>query len=105
MDIGKELQGLLPADRIKTRYIDRVTYGSDAGFYYLVPKAVVHPVSEEEIKALFGFSRQHGIPLVFRGGGTSLSRQSGTDGILVDLSRHWGRVEPVAEGRIVRVGP
>src|ERR1700722_19479170 len=105
MDIGKELQGLLPADRIKTRYTDRVTYGSDAGFYYLVPKAVVHPVSEEEIKALFGFLRQHGIPLVFRGGGTSLSGQSVTDGILVDLSRHWGLVEPVAEGRIVRVGP
>jgi D-lactate dehydrogenase len=105
MDIGKELQSLLPADRVKTRYIDRVTYGSDAGFYYLLPKAVVHPVSEKEIISLFGFSRQHSIPLVFRGGGTSLSGQSVTDGILVDLSRNWGLVEPEAEGRIVRVGP
>jgi D-lactate dehydrogenase len=105
MDIGKELEGLLPAERIKTRYIDRVTYGSDAGFYYLLPKAIVHPISEEEIVALFGFSRQHSIPLVFRGGGTSLSGQSVTDGILVDLSRHWNMVEPLSEGRMVRVGP
>jgi D-lactate dehydrogenase len=105
MDIGKELLDLLPPDRIKTRYIDRVTYGSDAGFYYLLPEAVVQPISEEEIRALFDFSHRHGIPLVFRGGGTSLSGQAITDGILVDLSRHWGRVEPLAEGRMVRVGP
>jgi D-lactate dehydrogenase len=105
MDIGKELQSVLPADRIRTRYIDRVTYGSDAGFYYLLPRAVVHPVSEAEIIALFAFSRRNNIPLVFRTGGTSLSGQSVTDGILVDLSRHWGRVEPVDEGRIVQVGP
>ncbi len=105
MDIGKELRSLLPADRVRTRYIDRVTYASDAGFYYLLPKAVVHPVSEEEMIALFGFSQQHSIPLVFRGGGTSLSGQSVTDGILVDLSRQWNLVEPTAEGRMVRVGP
>jgi D-lactate dehydrogenase len=105
MEIGKELSDLLPADRIRTRYIDRVTFGSDAGFYYLLPKAVVQPVSEEEIIALFRFSHRYGIPLVFRGGGTSLSGQSVTDGILVDLSRHWARVEPLSAGRLVRVGP
>ena len=105
MDIAKELQVILPADRIRTRYIDRVTFGSDAGFYYLLPKAVVHPVSEAEIVALFGFSQRHGIPLVFRAGGTSLSGQSVTDGILVDLSRAWNRIEPLDGGATVRVGP
>ncbi|HTR28491.1 MAG TPA: FAD-binding and (Fe-S)-binding domain-containing protein [Puia sp.] len=105
MDIGKQLMTLLPADRIRTRYIDRVTFGSDAGFYYLLPKAVVHPVSEAEIVALFAFSHRHGIPLVFRAGGTSLSGQSVTDGILVDLSRQWNMVDPQEEGRMVRVGP
>ena len=105
MDIGNELRALLPADRIRTRYIDLVTFGSDAGFYYLLPKAVVHPVSETEIAALFAFSRQHQIPLVFRAGGTSLSGQSVTDGLLVELSRGWDLVDAGAEGRIVRVGP
>jgi D-lactate dehydrogenase len=105
MDIGKALQELLPAERIRSRYIDRVSFGSDAGFYFLLPKAVVQPVSEEEIAALFGFSHRHNIPLVFRGGGTSLSGQAVTDGILVDLSRHWSRVEPIDGGQVVRVGP
>jgi D-lactate dehydrogenase len=100
-----KLEGLLPADRIKTRLIDRVSYASDAGFYYLLPKAIVQPVGEDEIISLFKFSRTEGIPLVFRTGGTSLSGQSITDGILVDLSRHWQRITTEAEGHRVRVQP
>ena len=90
--IEKELLKILPAERVKTRYIDRVTYGADAGFYFLLPKAVVKPVGEQDVIALFKFSREHNIPLVFRTGGTSLSGQSVTDGILVDLSQHWNTI-------------
>ncbi|MBL7734786.1 MAG: FAD-binding oxidoreductase [Chitinophagaceae bacterium] len=96
---------ILPAERIKTRYIDLVSYGADAGFYYLLPKAVVRPVNEEEIIALFEFSRQQHIPLVFRTGGTSLSGQSITDGILVDLSQFWNRIRIEEEGALARVQP
>src|SRR6476620_4248051 len=103
--IEKELSKIIPADRIKTRYIDRVTYGADAGFYFLLPKAVVKPVSENEIVQLFSFSRQHKIPVVFRTGGTSLSGQSITDGILVDLSQHWNKINIEDHGNIVRVQP
>ncbi|HVU59098.1 MAG TPA: FAD-binding and (Fe-S)-binding domain-containing protein [Puia sp.] len=104
-NIGELLSGILPIERIKTRYIDRVTYGSDAGFYYLLPRAVVNPVTEEEVVRLFAFSHQHKIPLVFRAGGTSLSGQSITNGILVDIARGWGRVQIEEEGRFVRVQP
>ncbi|SDS86530.1 D-lactate dehydrogenase [Mucilaginibacter mallensis] len=105
MDIGKQLQEVLPAKRIKTRLIDLVSYASDAGFYRLVPKAVVQPVNEAEIIALFKFSDQHNIPVVFRTGGTSLSGQSITDGILVDLSQYWDKVNIEADGALVRVQP
>src|SRR5690349_6878070 len=103
--IEKELHKILPADRVETRYIDRVTYGADAGFYFLLPKAVVKPVSEEEIIGLFNFSHEHHIPLVFRTGGTSLSGQSITDGILVDLSQHWNKISIEEQGNSVRVQP
>src|SRR5688572_11818368 len=103
--IEKDLLKFLPAERVKTRYIDRVTYGSDAGFYFLLPKAVVKPVSEQDIIALFKFSHTHNIPLVFRTGGTSLSGQSVTDGILVDLSQHWNRISIDQNGDVVRVQP
>jgi D-lactate dehydrogenase len=99
------LQGILPPARVKTRFIDRVSFASDAGFYYLLPKAVVQPVSEAEIIALFHFSRQHRIPMVFRTGGTSLSGQSVTDGILVDLSQYWNHISVEEQGTYVRVQP
>jgi D-lactate dehydrogenase len=103
--IEKELHKILPADRVKARYIDRVTYGADAGFYFLLPKAIVKPVSEHEIVQLFNFSHQNKIPLVFRTGGTSLSGQSITDGILVDLSQHWNKISIEDHGNCVRVQP
>ena len=103
--IEKELLKILPAERIKTRYIDRVSYGADAGFYFLLPKAVVKPVSDDEVTKLFAFSHQHKIPLVFRTGGTSLSGQAITDGILVDLSQHWHNITIEDNGNCVRVQP
>jgi len=105
METGKLLEAVLPKDRIKTRLIDLVSYASDAGFYYLRPKAVVQPVNEHEIIALFHFSHQHKIPLTFRTGGTSLSGQSITDGILVDLSKYWNSLAIEEEGNQVRVQP
>ena len=99
------LKKILPESRIKTRYIDLISFASDAGFYHLTPKAVVQPVSEEEIILLFQFSQQHKIPIVFRTGGTSLSGQSITDGILVDLSQHWNKIKIENNGDAVRVQP
>jgi len=105
MNIEKELQTILPAERIRTRYIDLVSFGADAGFYFLLPKAVVNPVSEEEVVRLFEFSHRHNIPMVFRTGGTSLSGQSITDGILVDLSQYWNRLSVSDDAANVRVQP
>ncbi|MFD2719626.1 FAD-binding and (Fe-S)-binding domain-containing protein [Hymenobacter monticola] len=105
LNIEHELRAFLPAERIRARYIDLVSFASDAGFYHLVPQAVVQPISEAEIKALFAFSHQQAIPLVFRTGGTSLSGQAITDGILVDLSQFWARLTVEQDGQLVRVQP
>lgn len=105
MDTGKLLEAILPKERIKCRLIDLVAYASDAGFYYLRPKAVVQPVSEKEIISLLGFSHQNKIPITFRTGGTSLSGQSITDGILVDLSQYWNQLLIEEGGSLVRVQP
>ena len=83
-----DLYKILPKERVKMRLIDRYAYASDASHFYLIPKAVVVPTSVSEIQSLFAFSRQNNVNLTFRAGGTSLSGQSVTDGILVDLSRH-----------------
>lgn len=105
MNIEAALQSILPPDRIRCKLIDLVSFAADAGFYYLRPKAVVNPVSEQEIQALFAFSHQHNIPLTFRTAGTSLSGQAITDGILVDLSKFWNRIRIEENGGTVRVQP
>lgn len=105
MELRQLLNAILPDERIKTKLIDVITYASDAGFYQLIPKAVVQPVNEEEIKQLFAFSHTHQIPIVFRTGGSSLSGQSITDGILVDLSRFWNKINIEQNASQVRVQP
>jgi D-lactate dehydrogenase len=105
LDTGKMLESILPKERIRSRLIDIVSYASDAGFYYLQPKAVVLPNSEAEIIALFRFSHQYNIPLTFRAAGTSLSGQAITDGILVDISQYWNAIKVEDGGDCVRVQP
>lgn len=105
MSLDVLLADIFPPDRIKMTLIDRVAYAADAGFYNLRPRAVVLPVSEEEVVRLFQLARLQNIPVVFRTGGTSLSGQSVTDGILVDLSRYWRNVVVENDGASIRVQP
>lgn len=84
-----DLTSILPADRIRDRLIDRIAYANDASYFRLVPQAVVQPNSIGEIQALFKYTQQNKIPMTFRAAGTSLSGQAVTDGILVDISKHW----------------
>jgi len=102
-DIRRILQELIEPSRILIRPIDRIAFASDASFYRLVPRAVIQPKSAEEIKRLFQFSHQSRIPLVFRAGGTSLSGQSITDGILVDIARYWRSVRVEHTGHTIRL--
>lgn len=104
-DYIKLLSEILDPKRVLTSLLDRETFASDAGFYYLVPKAVVFPMSEEEIQSLFKWSIQSRIPLVFRAGGTSLSGQSITDGVLVEIGRFFKKVEVLDGGKVVLVQP
>lgn len=96
---------IISPERVLTRPIERVAYASDASLYRLIPRAVVQPVSVEEVRALFAFSHAHRIPLTFRAAGTSLSGQAVTDGILVDVSHHWKRLQIEDGGTRVRVQP
>ena len=105
MDIQQALLQILPAEKIKASVSDRYSYASDASFYYLVPQVVVQPSTLAEVQSLFQFSQTQKIPMVFRTGGTSLSGQAITDGILVDLSRYWQNAAVIEQGMAVKVQP
>lgn len=105
MDLQSELYTILSPERVHTRLIDCIAYANDASYFRLVPQAVVQPNSIDEIRALFKFSQQKRIPMTFRAAGTSLSGQAVTDGILADISKHWGRYSAEDGGALIRTQP
>ncbi len=58
-----------------------------------------------DVAKVLDYGRGAGVPVTFRAGGTSLNGQSQSDGILVDVRRHWSGVEVVDDGARVRVKP
>jgi D-lactate dehydrogenase len=101
----RALREIAGEEHVLVRPIDLAAYASDASVYRMVPVAVVRPQSVEQVVRLFGLCRESRVPMTFRAAGTSLSGQAVTDGLLVDLSRHWRDVEVLDGGARVRVGP
>src|SRR5215217_3968983 len=103
--LRSELIALLGEDRVLTRVIDLIRYASDASPYRLLPKAVVLARDADDVSKVLAHARRTGVPVTFRAGGTSLNGQSQSDGILVDVRRHWSGVELLGEGVRARVRP
>ena len=99
------LAAIVGPERVLDRPVERVAFAADAGFYHLVPKAVVFAQSVQEVQELFRFSRQSGLPMTFRAAGTSLSGQAISDGLLVEVARHWRTVEVLDGGTRIKVQP
>ncbi len=103
--IKAALSAQLDADRILIRPIDLIAFASDASFYRLIPRAVVLAKDEEEVHKLFQFSQSHGIPMTFRAAGSSLSGQSISDGLLVEVARNWRNAAVEDSGKKIRLQP
>src|SRR6185312_4136103 len=99
-----ELERLLGADRVLARPGDLIRYASDASPYRMFPRAVVMAKEADDVAKVLAFGREHGIPVTFRAGGTSLNGQGQTEGILVDVRRHFRGLTVEEDGAAVRVG-
>ncbi|MQA75134.1 MAG: FAD-binding protein [Solirubrobacterales bacterium] len=100
-----ELVSLLGADRVLTRASDIVRYASDASPYRLLPRAVVVAREDADVARVLAYGRANGIGVTFRAGGTSLNGQAQSNGILVDVRRHFRGVAVEDEGARARVRP
>ena len=90
---------------VGVRDSDRLAAAHDASHYLLTPRAVVTPATAEEVSAVLATARQHRVATTFRSGGTSLSGQAGTSGVLVDVRRNFRTVSVLDGGERVRTGP
>jgi D-lactate dehydrogenase len=100
-----ELEALLGPDRVLARASDIVRYASDASPYRLLPRAVVMAREARDVAKTMAYGRANGVPVVFRAGGTSLNGQGQSDGILVDVRRHFGGIAVEEDGALARVKP
>jgi FAD/FMN-containing dehydrogenase/Fe-S oxidoreductase len=86
--------------------VGRSLYATDASPYRITPKGVVFPRDREDVVATLMVAREFAVPLLMRGGGTSLAGQTVGDAIVVDTSRHLTQIlELDVAARRVRVEP
>ncbi|MEC3979777.1 FAD-binding and (Fe-S)-binding domain-containing protein [Amycolatopsis sp. H20-H5] len=81
-------------------------YTTDASNYRHVPRGVVLPESVDDVIAAVAACREAGLPVIPRGGGTSVAGNACGPGVVLDTSRHLGGVlalDPAA--RLARVAP
>ncbi|GAA0627348.1 FAD-binding and (Fe-S)-binding domain-containing protein [Streptomyces crystallinus] len=70
----------------------------DASNYRRVPDAVVAPRDAEDVAAVLAVCREHGVPVVPRGGGTSIAGQATGTGVVLDFTRHMRALLSVDAG-------
>ena len=84
----------------------RALYSTDASIYQIEPFGVVIPRNKEDVIATVELAHRYGIPILPRGGGTSLAGQTVGRAVVIDMSKYmnsllevnteerWARVEP-----------
>lgn len=100
-----DIARFIPGDRIYTDELRRLAWGTDAGFYRLIPQIVIRSNSEEEVSMLLKAADKYQLPVTFRAAGTSLSGQAISDSILIVAGKHWEQYEVLEEGKAVRLQP
>ena len=85
----QEARQFIPQERIYTDELRRLAWGTDAGFYRLIPQIVIRSEGEEEISRLLKLADLYNLPVTFRAAGTSLSGQAISDSILIVAGKHW----------------
>src|SRR3954447_12299626 len=84
----------------------RALYATDGSNYRQVPIGVVLPYDNDDVLAAIAACREFGAPLLCRGGGTSLAGQCCNVAVVLDFTRHMGKILEIDPARrIARVQP
>ena len=83
----RDLEGLVEGD-VRFDEYTRQLYATDASAYEVTPIGVVVPRSTEDVAAVVSYCADREIPVLPRGGGTSLAGQAVNRAVVLDFSRH-----------------
>jgi FAD/FMN-containing dehydrogenase/Fe-S oxidoreductase len=99
--LERNLQGEVRFDDTSRRL-----YSTDASIYRILPLGVVIPRTADDLTSAVQIAAELEVPIVPRGGGTSLSGQSIGAGMVIDCSKYLNAILDLdAETRTVRVQP
>jgi FAD/FMN-containing dehydrogenase/Fe-S oxidoreductase len=85
---------------------DRALYATDSSNYRQVPIGVVIPRSIADVVATIELCREHGAPVLSRGGGTSLAGQCCNTAVVIDYSKYLNHILTIDwEERLAWVEP
>ncbi|MGW3202789.1 FAD-binding and (Fe-S)-binding domain-containing protein [Streptomyces sp. NPDC001135] len=79
----------------------------DASNYRRVPLGVVAPTGADDVAAVLEVCRARGVPVVARGGGTSIAGQATGTGVVLDFTRHMNgllELDPGTRTAVVQPG-
>jgi FAD/FMN-containing dehydrogenase/Fe-S oxidoreductase len=80
------------AGEVRFDEASRFLYSTDASIYEIKPIGVVIPLTHEDVFATMEIARDFKVPVLPRGGGTSLAGQTVGDAVIIDMSKHLNRV-------------
>ncbi|MCB0359496.1 MAG: FAD-binding oxidoreductase, partial [Bdellovibrionales bacterium] len=82
----------------------RALYSTDSSNYRQVPIGLVVPKTIEDVVTTVALCRQYGVPIVSRGGGTSLAGQTCNAAVVIDFSKYLHHVRWLdADARLAEV--
>src|SRR5437868_6748680 len=85
---------------------DRGLYSATGANYRQLPIGVVIPRTVDDVIATVAACREHGTPLLSRGGGTGLAGQTTNVAVVIDFSKYLNRILEIdAERKLARVEP
>ena len=97
--IADDLRGILRGE-VLSDPIPLMAYSTDGSMFQIEPLLVVIPANEKDVTALVRYSSQNKIPLIPRGNGTSSNGSSLGNGIMVDLSRNFQKIDFLEDGHV-----
>ncbi|AXE39177.1 FAD-binding and (Fe-S)-binding domain-containing protein [Acidipropionibacterium virtanenii] len=100
-----ELRQSLGQPAVTQDTLDLAAASVDASHYLLTPGALVRARSVSDVAAAMAAAKRHKVSLNFRSGGTSLSGQGLTSGLMVDTRRAFRGIQVLDAGKRVRVQP
>lgn len=95
----------VPKTAVYTDGLRRFAWGTDAGFYRLVPKIVIRSSNEKEVSRILRAASKYDVPVTFRAAGTSLSGQPISDSVLVVAGKNWERYKVSEDGERITLEP